>query len=123
MGFARKLGLLRNRKGLTQAELGKLINVTPQAVSKWENGISEPDIATIGRIARIFGVTVDYLLLDERTEADTVSAGDLSAQKPVRKRVEKSEDERRYGRRMCCLFVLLSVLLLALFADLALLFS
>ena len=123
MGFARKLGLLRNRKGLTQAELGKLINVTPQAVSKWENGISEPDIATIGRIARIFGVTVDYVLLDERTEADATPTKAPPVEKPVRRRVEKSEDERRYGRRMCCLFILLSALLLALFADLALLFS
>ena len=38
------------------------MNITPQAVSKWENDVSAPDISLLGEIADMFGVTVDELL-------------------------------------------------------------
>lgn len=50
---------------MTQAELGEQLNVTAQAVSKWENGLSEPDIATIQRLCKIFGISLEDLLSGE----------------------------------------------------------
>ncbi|MBR5012679.1 MAG: helix-turn-helix domain-containing protein, partial [Clostridia bacterium] len=49
---------LRKKAGLTQDQLGQKLNVTYQAVSKWENNLSEPDLETIDKITQIFGITV-----------------------------------------------------------------
>ncbi|MGN0817796.1 MAG: helix-turn-helix domain-containing protein [Candidatus Coproplasma sp.] len=57
-----KIAFLRKQKGLTQAQLGEKLNVTAQAVSKWETGLSEPDFQTAQRICDLFGITVDELL-------------------------------------------------------------
>ncbi len=65
MTFSEKLLYLRNSKGMTQSELGRVLSVTPQAISKWENALSEPDLYTVKRIAAFFGITLDSLLSDE----------------------------------------------------------
>lgn len=59
-----KIKYLRRKKKLTQSQLAKELNVTAQAVSKWEKGLSNPDIETIIKISEFFGVTTDYLLKD-----------------------------------------------------------
>ncbi len=59
----------RKRLGLTQAELGAKLNVTAQAVSKWENGNAEPDLATLQRLIALFGISAEELFGDKRTEA------------------------------------------------------
>ncbi len=53
---------LRKRRGISQTELGAALGVSSQAVSKWEKGISCPDIALLPSIAAYFEVTVDELL-------------------------------------------------------------
>ena len=57
-----RIAYFRKRCGLTQEELAEKCSVTPQAVSKWENGISTPDIALLPRLSEIFSVTTDALL-------------------------------------------------------------
>lgn len=52
----------RQKRGITQAELAALLNITPQAVSRWEMGISYPDIAMIPKISEALWVTADELL-------------------------------------------------------------
>jgi transcriptional regulator with XRE-family HTH domain len=52
---------LRREHNMKQDELAEQLGVTPQAVSKWENGASMPDIALLPKIAEIFGVTIDAL--------------------------------------------------------------
>ena len=52
----------RKNKGITQEELSSLLNVTPQAVSKWESGASLPDVSMLVPLAQIFGVSTDVLL-------------------------------------------------------------
>ena len=54
--------LLRKNKNLTQEELAEAINVTPQAISKWENNIGLPDISQIIPLATFFGVSTDIIL-------------------------------------------------------------
>lgn len=53
---------LRKQKGMTQAELADIMGVTDKAVSKWERDISCPDIASVPRLAEVFGVSADELL-------------------------------------------------------------
>lgn len=52
----------RKAKGYTQEEFSQMLNVTAQAVSKWENDLSCPDIQLLPQIASILGVTTDELL-------------------------------------------------------------
>ena len=52
----------RKRIGYTQEEIATYLNVTPQAVSKWETGQGTPDLALIIPIARLFDITTDELL-------------------------------------------------------------
>lgn len=52
----------RKRLGLTQDALAERLGITAQAISKWENDLSCPDIATLPRLAEIFGISVDELL-------------------------------------------------------------
>lgn len=58
----------RKRLGLTQDALAELLGVTAQAVSKWENDQSCPDIATLPKLAEIFGISTDELLGIERKD-------------------------------------------------------
>ena len=53
---------LRTQAGMTQAELGALLNYSDKSVSKWERGEAIPDAWVLTRLAEIFDVTVDYLL-------------------------------------------------------------
>lgn len=56
-----KIRVLRKNKGLTQEQLAEVISVTAQSVSKWENGLSAPDLTLLPIIARFFGITMDEL--------------------------------------------------------------
>jgi transcriptional regulator with XRE-family HTH domain len=56
------IAALRKKAGLTQEELSEKMCVTAQAVSKWENDLSCPDIEKIRSMAKLFSVTVDELL-------------------------------------------------------------
>lgn len=57
-----KIKALRRKKNLSQSQLANELSVTSQAVSKWEKGLSNPDIEIIIKISEFFGVTTDYLL-------------------------------------------------------------
>lgn len=52
---------LRKERNLTQEELAELLNVSPQAISKWENEVGMPDISQIIPLASVFGVSTDLL--------------------------------------------------------------
>lgn len=60
--FGKRLKELRLSKGLTQHELGKLLNVTNVGVAKWESDDRFPDKEVLTKIADYFNTTTDYLL-------------------------------------------------------------
>lgn len=68
MQYGEKITELRKSHGMTQADLGKKLNVTFQAVSKWERDESIPDFETLSKIARLFGVPITYFE-DEQPQA------------------------------------------------------
>jgi len=65
MKFADKLTILRRNRGYSQEALAEKLGVSRQAVSKWENDQSEPEIASLLAISRLFQVTVDYLIRED----------------------------------------------------------
>lgn len=66
--LGKRIAALRREKSLKQDELAELLNVSPQAVSKWENDQSCPDISLLPELGRILGVTVDELLSGKPAE-------------------------------------------------------
>ena len=62
MQIGETIRAMRRRCGFTQEELAAQLAVTPQAVSKWENGSGMPDITLIVPLAQIFGISTDTLL-------------------------------------------------------------
>ena len=60
--IGKRIGQNRKRLGLTQDQLAEKLGVTAQAVSKWENDQSCPDINMLPKLAEIFGISVDALL-------------------------------------------------------------
>lgn len=53
---------LRNERGITQAELAKILQISDRAVGYYENGDREPDYTMLLKIAEFFDVSIDYLL-------------------------------------------------------------
>lgn len=69
MKFEEKLMKLRKEKGLSQEELGNQLNVTRQTVSKWELGLSKPEMEKLIEISRFFNVSLESLT-DENQNMD-----------------------------------------------------
>ena len=68
MLLADKIMNLRKKLGWSQEELASHLNVSRQSVSKWESGMSIPDMNKIIGMSHLFGVSTDYLLIDEVEE-------------------------------------------------------
>ncbi len=86
MSLGEKLCALRKQAGLTQGELGAKLNLSAQAISKWEKNASEPDISTLRRLAEIYGTSVAEIIGDTPTGEsgeDTDAQGE-SADAPAR---------------------------------------
>lgn len=60
--LAKNIRYYRKEKGMTQSALAEAVFVAPQTVSKWENGISDPDCEKLCTLSDIFGVSVDSLI-------------------------------------------------------------
>lgn len=66
--IGKRIALLRKQRGLTQEDLAERMGVSGQAVSKWENNLSCPDIALLSELSKTLGVTVDELLTGEKLQ-------------------------------------------------------
>ena len=60
--LSEQLGRLRHDKGITQEELALFLGISPQAVSKWESGASDPSTSNLLALARLYGVSAEELL-------------------------------------------------------------
>lgn len=79
MTLGEKIKKARLEKGMTQDELASKLFVKRQTVSKWEQCINEPDIATIKKLAEIFSITIDELLdMNEQKTSEICSKKEKS---------------------------------------------
>lgn len=65
MTLGQKLKEIRKRFGLSQEQLAEIMNVSRQAITKWENDGGIPDVSNLQELSKVFGITVDYLLNDD----------------------------------------------------------
>ena len=88
MIFSEKLQLLRKSKGLTQENLAEKMDVSRQAVARWEAGQAYPDIGNLIAISRLFHVTVDYLVKDQACAVSCTNGASRDIEKLVAFRLE-----------------------------------
>ena len=74
--FGQRLSRLRKNLGLKQEDIADKVNISAQAVSKWENDISAPDISTLPILADILNVSLDELLGREVVQTKVVPEGE-----------------------------------------------
>lgn len=80
MNISQKILLQRKKKGISQEDLANALNVSRQAVSKWESSQSVPDMDKIVALSSYFNITTDYLLKDE---IETIDGADNYSSKNV----------------------------------------
>ncbi len=101
--LGKRIAAQRKALGLTQEQLADQLGITAQAVSKWENNQSCPDIAMLPRLADIFGVTTDMLLGHSAPES-------AQPAEPADEEAEKSKDRFEFrwvaGRKDGVLFAI-----------------
>ena len=92
--LGRRIARLRLARTATQERLAKELNVSPQAVSKWENDINYPDISLLPDLARFLGVSVDELLSGASASAqESASVQESAAEKSTAEVVSVAADE------------------------------
>ncbi|MBO4406211.1 MAG: helix-turn-helix transcriptional regulator, partial [Clostridia bacterium] len=109
--LAEKLYALRKRSGLSQEELAEKLDVSRQAVSKWELGTAKPDLERLAAISRFYGVPADALLSED--ELPPASGNDAAP--PSGEPAAPGEGKKKDGARLLpgvILAVLGAVLLL-----------
>ena len=81
--IGKRIAALRREKGLKQEELAEKLGVSAQAVSKWENDQTCPDISLLPLLAKTLGVTVDELLSGKEESAPAVQIIPVSERKDI----------------------------------------
>lgn len=113
--FGNFISKLRKDKKLTQQELAKKLGVTDKAVSKWERGLSCPDISLLIPISDILGITINELLLGESIK-NTNSLNDI--ENINKKVIEYSNREinirKRTNRKLLSLLIISFILIIAI---------
>lgn len=130
MTLGQKLAGYRKLSGMTQQQLGERLSISAQAISKWEKDLSEPALATMRKLARIYNVTVDELLNLEsgfsekavpqnaiKTESNQKKQRVVQTKDKEKKASLKSEKNSR-KQRAAPLFFILAIVLFAVAASL-----
>ena len=106
--FAENLKKIRKDKGYTQEELAKKLNVVRQTVSKWEKGLSLPDVDMLSKIANVLETDVNILLDGQITSTD---------QSEIVKQLAKINEQltiknRRYKKIMKTIAIILLIIVI-----------
>lgn len=92
----KNLSIFRKQRHLTQEQLANELGLTFQAISKWENGLSCPDISLLPQLAEIFGVTIDDLFREQTEESvqETTAEEPSAAEKKEEEKAEEKKPDR-----------------------------
>lgn len=95
----KKIAALRREKNLRQDDLAEMLLVSPQAVSKWENDQTCPDISLLPKLAEILGVTVDELLSGKKEPEPEVRFSEES-RKEIKDRILRILVDTKDGNKV-----------------------
>ena len=113
MTLDKKLARLRKKEGLSQAEVSEEIDVSRQAVTKWETGQSRPSTENLQSLSKLYNVPLKYLLDESEDELPAPAPVDPAAESGTGPETQKKE--KRWIRRLvigavivalaaCCIF-------------------
>lgn len=107
MTVGQKLTFYRRKKSLTQQQLGDMLNISAQAVSKWENDQAEPDILTLKKLSEIYEVSLDRLVSEEDVGEEIppeINAEDIAAKvgASVREQLKEAQAPQAIGFCVAC---------------------
>ena len=80
MSFADRLRIARREMGYSQEQMAEELKISRQSVTKWENGLTYPELKTLVLLAAILKKTLDWLLYDERSNLDQELLQDQEAE-------------------------------------------
>ena len=96
MKVSEKIKELRSKRGWSQEQMAEKLNVSRQAVTKWETGAGAPDIENLAAIAQLFGVSTDVLIFGEN------AAGESSADRFESITAVDIADENNFDIKIGC---------------------
>ena len=99
MNIGERITALRKEKNISQTELAKRLNVSRQAVSKWEQGTSSPDTDRLIQLAEILGTEVEYLATGTHPEPGSVVLNIVETVERVEEKVVVKEVIRHIPRK------------------------
>ena len=116
MAFSEKLYELRKKRGLSQEELAEALDVSRQAISKWESGRAMPEAGKLLTVSEYFGVSLDELM---REDPQTIQSVPQERNDPETKAPEKGSPKKRTLGLIVCVG---GIVCLIVFGLLSLLF-
>ena len=99
MNIGERIMALRKEKNISQLELSKRLNVSRQAVSKWEQGTSSPDTERLIQLAEILGTEVEYLATGTHPEPGSVVLNIVETVERVEEKIVVKEVIRHVRRK------------------------
>ena len=117
--FGRFVYQLRKEKNMTQKELGEKLHLTDKAVSKWERGLSYPDICVLDDLSQALDVSVVELLNGERAKPEAVMDTE-KVQELIDYSLQISDEEIKRKRERSRLIIIICVVLIMLIFSICL---
>ena len=99
MNIGERIMALRKEKNISQTALAKRLNVSRQAVSKWEQGVSSPDTERLIQLAEILGTEVEYLATGTHPEPGSVVLNIVETVERVEEKIVVKEVIRHVRRK------------------------
>lgn len=93
---------LRKKKGFSQGKLAEYLNMSRQAVAKWEQNVCEPNLECLAKMSDLFGVDLDYLIRGK--DSDEVKSGNILREKET---IIIKEKDNLLGRKDIILLITL----------------
>jgi len=90
MALSEKLYTLRKKSGLSQEQLAERLNVSRQAISKWESGASSPENDKLIAISNYFNVSLDYLMKEDNEQSKDTPQAEQRENAQVAERTQRS---------------------------------
>ena len=97
MKLDEKLVYLRKEKGLTQLKVAEELNVSRQAISRWESGVAMPSTENLRHLSELYGVPVDYLINDE-------------SERPIQVAETNERKNKKWLPALICILIVIAVM-------------
>ena len=96
MKYSEKLVLLRNERKISQLQLAEQLGVSRQAISKWESGVSMPDVSNIIELSKLYDVSCDYILREDVIEKGRIVVVERVVKEEKSEAESKKEKQQKY---------------------------